>query len=159
MNVCWCHYICRDKHTPDVTLTSSSNADESIENIWSILTVGSCILFLISSHGISFSVSPFVVEWLETFDQGKEKTGWVGSVNMAVGSLTGLYIKALNMLDERKIYFLNNVRFNYFPDIKIYHHYDTFHYQWGHLVKYRFCIRWQSKLNFGCHLITHTLYV
>ena len=64
--------------------------ESSIENVWSIVTAISCIFLLMISHGISFSVAPLVVEWLETFDEGQAKTGWVGSVHIAIMFMTGL---------------------------------------------------------------------
>ena len=54
---------------------------------------GCCLLILMFSQGVAYSVAPLIVEWLEIFDKGQEKTGWISSVNIAVMFLTGQIIK------------------------------------------------------------------
>ena len=50
------------------------------------------------SQGMAFSVSPLVVEWLETFNQGQAKTGWVGAANICVMFLTGKWCLSIFLL-------------------------------------------------------------
>ena len=61
----------------------------SIEGPRSVVVAISCTLILVFSQGMAYSVSPLVVEWLETFKEGHEKTGWVISLNIAVMFVTG----------------------------------------------------------------------
>ena len=70
----------------------NTKAPESLENRRSLAVASCCILILMFSQGIAYSVAPLVVEWLEIFEKGQERTGWISSVNIAVMFITGQII-------------------------------------------------------------------
>ena len=70
-----------------------------MEGARSIVVAISCTLILALSQGMPYSVAPLVVEWLETFDEGQEKTGWVSSLNIASMFVTGELILFRKTLD------------------------------------------------------------